>query len=67
MRTTSNWCGVSLCRDLLGPPYGNAYGHYRHALKGMESINLSKPILTGGLSMAREILLFATFLLTTFH
>jgi hypothetical protein len=27
----SNWCGVPLFRDRSGPPYGNAYGHYKHA------------------------------------
>ena len=27
----SNWCGVPLYRDRIGPPYGNAYGRYKHA------------------------------------
>ncbi len=26
----SNWCGVPLCRDRSGPPFGNAYGYYRN-------------------------------------
>lgn len=26
----SNWCGVPLYTDRDGPPYGNAYGYYRH-------------------------------------
>ncbi len=26
----SNWCGVPLYGDRGGPPYGNAYGYYRH-------------------------------------
>ena len=26
----SNWCGVPLFRDRGGPPYGNAYGYYKH-------------------------------------
>ena len=27
----SNWCGVPLSRDRSGPPYGKAYGHYKHS------------------------------------
>lgn len=26
----SNWCGVPLYGYRSGPPYGNAYGYYRH-------------------------------------